>query len=58
MATTNKDFVVTGGVKVATGVTYPDGTFQNSAYSATIDGGNPSSQYGNTIDGGSPSTNF
>lgn len=58
MATINKDFVVKAGIKVATGITYPDGTFQDSAFGAGIDGGNPSSQYTNTIDGGSPSSIF
>ena len=31
MATTNKDFVVKAGLKVATGVTFPDNTTQSTA---------------------------
>ncbi len=31
MATNNKDFVVKQGIKVATGVTFPDNTVQNTA---------------------------
>lgn len=34
MATTNKDFVVKAGLKVATGVTFPDGSVQTSAATA------------------------
>ena len=36
MATTNKDFVVKAGVKVATGVTFPDGSVQTTAYTGSI----------------------
>ena len=32
MATTNKDFVVKQGLKVATGITFPDNTVQTTAY--------------------------
>ena len=32
MATTNKDFVVKAGLKVATGVTFPDNTTQTTAF--------------------------
>ena len=32
MATTNKDFVVKAGLKVATGVTFPDNTVQTTAF--------------------------
>jgi hypothetical protein len=59
VATTNKDFVVMAGVKVATGVRFPDGTFQETAYLGnSIDGGGPSSSFSSTIDGGTPSSVF
>lgn len=32
MATTNKDFVVKAGLKVATGVTFPDNSVQTTAF--------------------------
>lgn len=32
MATTDKDFVVKAGIKVATGVTFPDNTTQTTAF--------------------------
>ena len=60
MATTDKDFVVRQGIRVATGVTFSDGTVQTTAsYSPVIDGGAPSSIYNTAgIDGGLPSTTF
>ena len=35
MATTNKDFVVKQGLKVATGVTFPDDTVQTTAFTGS-----------------------
>ena len=35
MATTNKDFVVKQGLKVATGVTFPDNTVQTTAFTGS-----------------------
>ena len=35
MATTNRDFVVKAGVKVATGVTFPDNTVQTTAFTGS-----------------------
>ena len=35
MATTNKDFVVKQGLKVATGVTFPDNSVQTTAYTGS-----------------------
>ena len=35
MATTNRDFVVKAGVKVATGVTFPDNTTQTTAFTGS-----------------------
>jgi len=60
VTTNNKDFVVRQGLKVATGVTFPDGTVQTTAsYSPIIDGGEPNSSYATAgVDGGSPSTTF
>ena len=36
MATTNKDFVVKQGLKVATGVTFPDNTVQTTAFTGSV----------------------
>ena len=36
MATTNKDFVVKAGLKVATGVTFPDNTTQTTAFTGSV----------------------
>jgi hypothetical protein len=35
VATTNRDFVVKAGVKVATGVTFPDNSVQTTAYTGS-----------------------
>lgn len=58
MATTNKDFVVKQGLKVATGVTFPDNTVQTTAFTGSSnlpvyssDPGSPSNgqQYINSV---------
>ena len=36
MATTDKDFVVKQGLKVATGVTFPDNTVQTTAFTGSV----------------------
>lgn len=36
MATTNKDFVVKQGLKVATGITFSDNTVQTTAYTGSV----------------------
>ena len=36
MATTNKDFIVKQGLKVATGVTFPDNTVQTTAFTGSV----------------------
>jgi hypothetical protein len=36
VATTNKDFVVKQGLKVATGVTFPDDTVQTTAFTGSV----------------------
>jgi hypothetical protein len=59
VTTNNKDFVVKQGIKVATGVTFPDGTVQQTAYlGGSLDGGTPTSSFLFTIDGGTPSDTF
>ena len=35
MATTNRDFVIKQGIKVATGVTFPDNSVQTTAYTGS-----------------------
>ncbi len=36
MATTNRDFVIKQGIKVATGVTFPDNTVQTTAFTGSV----------------------
>jgi len=36
VATTNRDFVIKQGIKVATGVTFPDNTVQTTAFTGSV----------------------
>lgn len=46
MATTNRDFIVKHGLRVATGITFPDGTVQTTAATGGTSGQVP---YGTTF---------